>query len=111
MGPSPLEACHEWYVYNSQTQEQLGPIDTNQIREYLLRLDSVSQNDTLVWCPYWKDWKRGADALSDLGNFPLPALRSPPPVDMKKFKKQKQEQGVDTAPIYPVDRKFPRIEG
>ncbi len=103
MGPSPLEACQEWYVYNSQTQEQLGPIDTGKIRAYLLRLDSVSQSDTLVWCPYWKDWKRGSEALTDLGNFPLPPLRRPPPLDISKL----QKAGAN----FNVDRKFPRIPG
>jgi hypothetical protein len=106
MGPSPLESCHEWYIYNSQTQEQLGPIDSKKTRQFLLGLDSVSQSETLVWCPYWKDWKRGTDALVDLGNFPMPTQKSPPPVNLSKFQKQ-----GSSAPIYPVDRKFPRIDG
>jgi hypothetical protein len=103
MSHSALEACQEWYIYNSQTQEQLGPIDTSALREYLLRLDSVSQDDSLVWCPFWKDWRRGNEALMSLGNFPLPPLRNPPPIDMKK--------AMSSGPIYPVERKFPRIPG
>ncbi len=103
MSHSALEQCQEWHVYNSQTQEQLGPLSTSEIREYLLKLDSLTQNNSLVWCPFWKDWRRGSEALMSLGNFPLPTLKTPPPLDPRKI--------LGTGPIYPVERKFPRIEG
>jgi hypothetical protein len=105
MSQGSLESCKDWYLYNPQTQERLGPMGTEDLKKYLFKFDAVSQSAALVWCPFWKDPRRGNETLALIG-------ATPPPKDPTKTINVIYENSEPfAAKVYAVQRKFPRIQG
>jgi hypothetical protein len=104
MSNFPLESCVNWYLYNLQTRKQFGPMGTGEIKDYLGSLGPEDQKASLIWCPFWKNFRNGFETLEVLESLSSVIPRSRKPIEVVY-----QNSEPDFSTDYPVLRKFPRI--